>query len=86
MSSPINNLPSIKEEDGIKTFRPKVRCSNCNQFTISTKLLDLLEQGKTTAICAECLNEQFKLSQETKVKKLRSYKVAPLPSIEKKEK
>ena len=86
MTSPINNLPSIREEIDIKTFRPKQKCSQCRQYDVTTKLLDVLEQGKTAAICSKCLAEQFKASQEVKVKRLKSYQVTPFPTTEKKEK
>jgi hypothetical protein len=87
MTSPTNNtqkldLRSIREEPEFKTFRPKQKCSNCGKFCITAKLLDTLEKGKASAICAECLTEQFKLSQETKVKKLKSYKVTTYPISE----
>ena len=90
MTSPTNNLPklhlpSIREDLDIKTFRPTQKCSICGRFKVSAKLMEMLEQGKTSAICSVCLQEQFKASQEVKVKRLKTYQVTPFP-VEKKDK
>ena len=68
MSSIPPSLPSIKEDLSIKTFKPKVRCHGCAQYT-KLELTEYLEAGRIFKICQECLVKEFMRTQEVKFRK-----------------
>lgn len=70
MSSIPPNMPYLKRDLSFKTFRAKVRCQRCDQFT-TVKLITYLEDHKVWKLCPDCMGKQFVIMEQRKVKKVK---------------